>query len=193
MPWLRCIKNLSIATEAAMKYFVLGSFASGLLLYGISILYGVTSSIQIDAVAIALQTQQSNVAVAALVFVLAGLIFKFGAVPFHMWVPDVYQGAATTTTLFIASAPKIAAFVITLRILVAAMPSMQVEWIQLLMVVSILSMFLGNVLAIAQTSFKRCLPILLLRILVIPCWVLLRVRIRAMVIQPPCFILPPMS
>lgn len=150
-------KQSSLATEAAMKYFVLGSLASGLLLYGISILYGVTGSVEIATVGKVLQTHQDIVPVMALIFVLSGLIFKFGAVPFHMWVPDVYQGAATPTTLFIASAPKVAAFAITIRILVQAMPSLQGSWEHMLIVISILSMFLGNILAIAQTNLKRML------------------------------------
>lgn len=148
--------NLSI--EAAMKYIVLGGLASGMLLYGISLLYGVTGSIQLSAVATALQTRTDLVLpITALVFVIAGLMFKFGAVPFHMWVPDVYQGAATPATLYIASAPKIAAFAITVRILVQALPSMAVQWEQILIVISILSMLFGNLLAIAQTNFKRML------------------------------------
>lgn len=145
------------ATEAAMKYFVLGSFASGLLLYGISILYGVTGSIQINTVAQLLQTRQDIVPLLAMIFIMAGIIFKFGAVPFHMWVPDVYQGAPTPTTLFIACAPKVAAFAITVRALVQAMPNLQVSWEHILIVISILSMFFGNVLAIAQYNLKRLL------------------------------------
>jgi NADH-quinone oxidoreductase subunit N len=148
-------KESSVAAEAAMKYFVLGSLASGMLLYGISLFYGVTGDIQLDAVAKVLQSRQDIVPIVALIFVLAGLMFKFGAVPFHMWVPDVYQGSATPTTLFIASAPKIAAFVITVRILVQAMPSLQVSWEHMLILVSILSMFFGNLLAIAQFNLKR--------------------------------------
>ncbi|VVC75222.1 NADH-quinone oxidoreductase subunit N [Aquicella siphonis] len=150
-------KKSSDATEAAMKYFVLGALASGILLYGISLLYGVTGSIQLGAVAGTLQSRDDVVPVVALIFVMAGLIFKFGAVPFHMWVPDVYQGASTPTTLFIASAPKIAAFAITVRILVQAMPSLQNQWELILIVISILSMFLGNLLAIAQVNLKRML------------------------------------
>ena len=103
----------------------------------------------------ALQTQQDFIPLLALVFVLAGLIFKFGAVPFHMWVPDVYQGAPTPVTLFIASAPKVAAFAIIIRILVQAMPSLTVSWEQVLIVVAVLSMFFGNLLAIAQSNLKR--------------------------------------
>jgi NADH-quinone oxidoreductase subunit N len=148
-------KESDLATEAAMKYFVLGGLASGMLLYGISILYGVTGSIQIEAIAHILQTHQDIVPTLGLIFVLAGLVFKFGAVPFHMWVPDVYQGAPTPATLFIASAPKVAAFAITIRLLVQAMPSLSVNWEHALIVVAVLSMFLGNLLAIAQTNLKR--------------------------------------
>ncbi|MBA3660817.1 MAG: NADH-quinone oxidoreductase subunit NuoN [Gammaproteobacteria bacterium] len=150
-------KHSNLATEAAMKYFVLGALASGMFLYGISILYGVTGSIEMDGVANVLKNSQNTVPMLGLIFVLAGLMFKFGAVPFHMWVPDVYQGAGTPTTLFIASAPKVAAFAITLRILVQAMPAMQVNWEHLLIIVAVLSMFFGNVLAIVQSNFKRML------------------------------------
>jgi NADH-quinone oxidoreductase subunit N len=150
-------KDSVVATEAAMKYFVLGAFASGLLLYGISLLYGLTGSIRIDHVASLLGSQQEIVPIVALTFVLAGVAFKFGAVPFHMWVPDVYQGASTPTTLFIASAPKVAAFVMTVRMLVQAMPSLNVNWEYILIVIAILSMGMGNLLAIAQTNLKRML------------------------------------
>jgi NADH-quinone oxidoreductase subunit N len=150
-------KESKLATEAAMKYFVLGSFASGALLYGVSILYGLTGDIKIDVIAQVLQGKHDIVAVVALIFILGGLIFKFGAVPFHMWVPDVYQGASTPTTLFIACAPKVATFAITMRILVGAMPSLDSEWEQMLIVISILSMFFGNLLAIVQSNIKRML------------------------------------
>ncbi|MBV9575337.1 MAG: NADH-quinone oxidoreductase subunit NuoN [Gammaproteobacteria bacterium] len=150
-------KKSQLASEAAMKYFVLGSLASGFLLYGISLLYGVTGSIQADTIAQMLLLRKDVVPLVALIFILSGLVFKFGAVPFHMWVPDVYQGAPTPTTLFIASAPKIAAFVVTLRILVQAMPSLHVNWEHMLILISILSMFFGNLLAIAQTNLKRML------------------------------------
>ena len=148
-------KESQQASEAAMKYFVLGSLASGILLYGISFLYGMTGHIQIDLVAHIFQTEQNAVSMLALIFILAGILFKFGAVPFHMWVPDVYQGAPTPVTLFIASAPKVAAFAITIRFLAQAMPNLHVEWEQILIVASILSMFFGNLLAIAQTNLKR--------------------------------------
>ncbi len=150
-------KESNLAVEAAMKYFVLGSFASGLLLYGISLFYGLTASVEVMTVGHLLQEQVSMAAIVALVFVMAGLIFKFGAVPFHMWVPDVYQGASTPTTLFISSAPKIAAFAISVRILVQALPNLHINWEQMLMVISILSMSFGNLLAIAQSNLKRML------------------------------------
>lgn len=150
-------RESGLATEAAMKYFVLGSLASGLLLYGISLIFGITGSIQMDVIAKVIQTRQDIVPLMAMIFVLGGIIFKFGAVPFHMWVPDVYQGAPTPTTLFIASAPKVAAFAITVRILVQAMPNLSVSWEHILIVISILSMSLGNILAIVQTNLKRML------------------------------------
>ncbi len=154
-------KDSSSATEAAMKYFVMGALASGLLLYGISIVYGVTGSIEIGAIADLIRqipANQNIVVVTGLIFILSGLLFKFGAVPFHMWVPDVYDGAPTSVTLFIASAPKIAAFCITMRILVEAMPgAFTIPWQNILIVVAVLSMFGGNVLAIAQTNIKRML------------------------------------
>jgi len=153
-------KDSADATEAAMKYFVMGALASGMLLYGISMVYGATGVVQILEIGNRLMNVpmgQSSVVILGLVFILAGLIFKLGAVPFHMWVPDVYQGAPTSTTLFIASAPKIAAFGIMMRILVEALPSVQSQWVNMLIVVAVLSMFSGNVLAIAQTNIKRML------------------------------------
>jgi NADH-quinone oxidoreductase subunit N len=153
-------KDSSDATEAAMKYFVMGALAAALLLYGISMVYGATGSIQILQIGNVLQNAtagQNVLAILGLGFILAGLLFKFGAVPFHMWVPDVYQGAPTSMTLFIASAPKIAAFGIMMRILVEALPSLQVQWQHVLIVIAMLSMFSGNLLAIAQTNIKRML------------------------------------
>lgn len=146
-----------VAVEAAMKYFVLGALASGLLLYGISLLYGVTGSIQLDVIGRETLLVQTIVPVVALIFLIGGLAFKFGTVPFHMWVPDVYQGAPTPVTLFLASAPKVAAFALIMRILTKAMPGLQVDWTQILTVLAVLSMFLGNTLAIAQTNIKRML------------------------------------
>jgi NADH-quinone oxidoreductase subunit N len=146
------------ATEAAMKYFVMGALASGMLLYGISLVYGATGSIQLLEIGNLLQNSNPSMVVTlGLCFILAGVMFKFGAVPFHMWVPDVYQGAPTSVTLFIASAPKIAAFGITMRILVEALPTEVLHWQHVLIVIAVLSMFFGNVLAIAQTNIKRML------------------------------------
>lgn len=150
-------KESSDAAEAAMKFFVLGSLATGLLLYGISLLYGLTGSLELHSVAKQLADRSDAAMLVAMVFIIAGLIFKFGAVPFHMWVPDVYQGSPTATTLFIASAPKIAAFAITVRILQQALPGLQSSWIPMLIAISIASMLFGNLVAIAQTNIKRML------------------------------------
>ncbi len=152
-------KNSGVASEAAMKYFVTGALASGLLLYGISMLYGITGSIEISTLGTVLQSglHQDKVVMLALIFILSGLLFKLGAVPFHMWVPDVYDGAPTSVTLFIASAPKIASFCILMRVLVQAMPMMNATWSLVLAAAAILSMFAGNLLAIAQTNIKRML------------------------------------
>jgi NADH-quinone oxidoreductase subunit N len=147
------------ATEAAMKYFVLGALASGFLLYGLSMLYGATGSLEMSEVFKAIGTGQINkgVLILGVVFVVAGLGFKLGAVPFHMWVPDVYQGAPTAVTLLIGGAPKLAAFAITIRLLVEGMLGLAVDWQQMLIVLSVGSMLLGNVAAIAQTNLKRML------------------------------------
>ena len=147
------------ATEAAMKYFVLGSLASGLLLYGMSMVYGATGTLEIGGVAQALHLGVANktVLVFGLVFMVAGVAFKFGAVPFHMWVPDVYQGAPTPITLFIASAPKLAAFAMALRLLVYGLFELAGHWQQMLLILAVLSIALGNLAAIAQTNIKRML------------------------------------
>lgn len=153
-------KTSKVATEASMKYFVMGALAAGLLLYGISMVYGATGRIEIGGLAPLIQnanSQNQAFILLGLVFILAGIIFKFGAIPFHMWVPDVYEGAPTSVTLFISSAPKIAAFTITMRILVEALPSLAINWQPILVVIAILSMFGGNLLAIAQTNIKRML------------------------------------
>ena len=147
------------ATEAAMKYFVLGALASGFLLYGLSMMYGATGSLDIGEVFKAIGTGHINKAVLVfgVVFVVAGLAFKLGVVPFHMWVPDVYQGAPTAVTLLIAGAPKLAAFAITIRLLVEGMSGMADHWQQMLVVLSVASMALGNLAAIAQSNLKRML------------------------------------
>ena len=147
------------ATEAAMKYFVLGALASGFLLYGLSMMYGATGSLEIPKVFNAIHGGQINpqVLTFGVVFVVAGLAFKLGLVPFHMWVPDVYQGAPTAVTLLIAGAPKLAAFAITIRILVEGLSSLANDWQQMLIVLSVGSMAIGNLAAIAQTNLKRML------------------------------------
>jgi NADH-quinone oxidoreductase subunit N len=153
-------RDSGICTEAAMKYFIISAIASGMLLYGLSMLYGATQSIEINAVATAVATSsltQQVVLSFGLVFVVVGIAFKLGAVPFHMWVPDVYEGAPSSVTLFIASAPKIAGLALAIRLLVNALPGLHVEWHELLMVIALLSMGLGNIVAIVQTNFKRML------------------------------------
>ena len=147
------------ATEAAMKYFVLGALASGFLLYGLSMMYGATGSLDISEVFKAIGTGRPNqgVMILAVVFIVAGLAFKLGAVPFHMWVPDVYHGAPTAVTLLIGAAPKLAAFAITIRLLVEGMLGRAADWQQMLVVLAVGSMLLGNVVAIAQTNLKRML------------------------------------
>ncbi|MBB3212412.1 NADH-quinone oxidoreductase subunit N [Herbaspirillum sp. Sphag1AN] len=152
-------RNSVAATEAAMKYFVLGALASGFLLYGISMLYGATGSLELNEVfrAIVSGAVDRTVLVFGVVFVVAGLAFKLGAVPFHMWVPDVYQGAPTPVTLLIGGAPKLAAFAITFRLLVEGLLPLALDWQQMLTVLAVLSIVIGNLTAIAQTNIKRML------------------------------------
>jgi NADH-quinone oxidoreductase subunit N len=152
-------RDSALATEAAMKYFVLGALASGLLLYGMSMLYGTTGTLDINEIAAALLNMPGVpfVLVLALVFIVAGLAFKLGVVPFHMWIPDVYQGAPTVVTLLVGSAPKLAAFAIAIRLLVEALLPLAFDWQQMLAVMAIASMLLGNLAAIAQTNLKRML------------------------------------
>lgn len=152
-------RDNTMATEAAMKYFVLGALASGFLLYGLSMMYGATGSLDHGEVFDAIQTGRINKGVLTfgVVFVVAGLAFKLGVVPFHMWVPDVYHGAPTAATLLVAGAPKLAAFGITIRLLHEAMNGLAVDWQQMLMVLSVASMAVGNLVAIAQTNLKRML------------------------------------
>lgn len=152
-------RDNATASEAAMKYFVLGALASGFLLYGLSMMYGATGSLDIGQVFKAINTGQvkQQVLVFGLVFIVAGLGFKLGVVPFHMWVPDVYQGAPTSITLMIGGAPKLAAFAITIRLLVEGLLPLALDWQQMLAVLSVGSLLVGNLAAIAQTNLKRML------------------------------------
>ncbi|MEI8362666.1 MAG: NADH-quinone oxidoreductase subunit NuoN [Betaproteobacteria bacterium] len=147
------------ATEAAMKYFVLGALASGMLLYGMSMVYGMTGSLNITDINMSLMSEPKihTVLVLGLVFIVAGLAFKLGAVPFQMWVPDVYEGSPTAVTLLISSVPKLAAFAFIIRMLVQALPSLFADWQQMLMIMAVLSIVIGNITAIAQTNLKRML------------------------------------
>jgi NADH-quinone oxidoreductase subunit N len=151
------------ATEAGMKYFVLGALASGFLLYGLSMVYGATGSLDLAEVAQAIAggtetlKGSAQVLVLGLVFVVAGLAFKLGAVPFHMWIPDVYHGAPTAITLLIGGAPKLAAFAMVIRLLTEGLQAMAVDWQQMLVVLSVLSLLVGNLAAVMQTNLKRLL------------------------------------
>jgi NADH-quinone oxidoreductase subunit N len=156
-------RDSTASTEAAMKYFVLGALASGLLLYGMSMIYGATGSLTFTDIAgqtaslAAGSSSAHTLLVFGLVFVVAGVAFKLGVVPFHMWIPDVYQGATTAVTLVIGTAPKIAAFAMALRLLVNGLPALAPDWQQMLVVLAVLSMALGNLAAIAQSNLKRML------------------------------------
>ncbi|MEG0938108.1 MULTISPECIES: NADH-quinone oxidoreductase subunit NuoN [unclassified Comamonas] len=152
-------RDNTAAVEAAMKYFVLGAMASGFLLYGMSMLYGATGSLDIGQVFKAIYSGEikHQVLVFGLVFVVAGLAFKLGVVPFHMWVPDVYQGAPTAITALIGGAPKLAAFAMTIRLLVDGLLPLAVDWQQMLMVLAVCSLLVGNLAGLQQTSLKRML------------------------------------
>lgn len=151
------------ASEAAMKYFVLGAIASGMLLYGMSILYGLSGSLMLSdiATAVAASSGEGNAQhlglIFGLVFIVVALAFKLGAVPFHMWVPDVYQGSPTPVTSLIGTAPKLAGFAMLMRLMVEALGGLQADWQQMLMVIAVLSLAVGNIIAIAQTNLKRML------------------------------------
>jgi NADH-quinone oxidoreductase subunit N len=152
-------RDHATSTEAAMKYFVLGAMASGFLLYGLSMLYGATGSLDIGTVFKVISTGRvkHQVLVFGLIFIVAGLAFKLGAAPFHMWIPDVYQGAPTSVTIMIGSAPELAAFAICIRLLVEGLMPLAIEWQQMLAVLAIASLMIGNLAAIAQTNLKRML------------------------------------
>lgn len=147
------------AAEAAMKYFVLGALASGMLLYGMSMLYGLTGSLQLDQIAQVIAKGELNHALLSfsLAFILAGLAFKLGAVPFHVWLPDVYQGAPSSMTLLMGTAPKIAGFALLMRLLTEGLGGLHADWQIILIVFAILSMGFGNIVAISQTNIKRML------------------------------------
>lgn len=152
-------RDSAVATEAAMKYFILGSIASGMLLYGMSIIYGITGSLALNEIALAVAsgTGDNTILSFGTVFLVIGIGFKFGAVPFHMWLPDVYHGAPTAMTLFIAAAPKVAAFAMIIRLLAEGLLDLQHYWQDMLVMLAVLSMIIGNVVAIAQSNLKRML------------------------------------
>jgi len=152
-------RDSALSTEAAMKYFVLGGFASGVLLYGMSILYGVSGSLDIGGISQYLNTHPGFNAplMLGMVFIIVALAFKFGAVPFHMWVPDIYHGAPTVVTAFIGTAAKLAAFGFMMRLMVEGMGALQASWQDILIILAVLSLGIGNIVAIAQTNIKRML------------------------------------
>jgi NADH-quinone oxidoreductase subunit N len=152
-------RESGIAAESAIKYFVLGSMASGTLLYGMSIVYGVTGSLELGAIAgAAHHGLGGNIGlIFGIAFLIVGVGFKFGAVPFHMWIPDVYEGSPTCVTVFIGTASKLAAFALAMRLLPEALAGSQADWSQMLVVLAVLSMAIGNIVAIAQTNIKRML------------------------------------
>lgn len=151
-------RDSKICIEAAMKYFVIGAVASGILLYGFSLIFGATHSLEIPAIAAANLTGPNQALfLIGLVFAVVAVAFKLGAVPFHMWVPDVYQGAPTSVTLFIGGVAKISAFALAIRLITEALPGLVIQWQLLLIVISLLSMAVGNIAAIIQTNLKRML------------------------------------
>jgi NADH-quinone oxidoreductase subunit N len=150
-------RESSIAAESAMKYFVLGAIASGALLYGMSMIYGLTGTLNLEEIAVRVHEPAGPGIVFGLVFLVVGVAFKLGAVPFHMWLPDVYEGAPTSVTLFISTAPKIAYFALALRLLAHGLSGSTVEWSQMLSALAVLTLIVGNVVAIVQTNLKRML------------------------------------
>jgi NADH-quinone oxidoreductase subunit N len=150
-------RDSAIAAESAMKYFVLGAIASGALLYGMSLIYGLTGSLELQRIAIVLQAPSSLGVILGLTFIVVAVAFKQGAVPFHMWLPDVYEGAPTSVTLFVGTLPKIAYFALALRLLTYGFSGEVTEWTQMLTPLAVLTLILGNVVAIVQTNLKRML------------------------------------
>ena len=150
-------RDCGISAESAMKYFVLGAIASGTLLYGMSLIYGLTGTLELEQIAVRLHSPASLGVILGLVFIVVAVAFKLGAVPFHMWLPDVYEGSPTSVTLFIGTAPKIAYFALTLRLLAHGLGGITAEWSQMLSVLAILSLIVGNTVALVQTNMKRML------------------------------------
>jgi NADH-quinone oxidoreductase subunit N len=150
-------RDSGIAAEAAVKYFVLGAISSGVLLYGMSMLYGLTGTLDLDQLSLAVRQRPDAALIIGVAFVVASIAFKFGAVPFHMWVPDVYQGAPTSVTLNIATVSNLGSFALILRLLTHGLAGAPAIWSQMLMAVGVLSMLVGNLGAIAQTNMKRML------------------------------------
>jgi NADH-quinone oxidoreductase subunit N len=150
-------RESGVSAEAAMKYFVLGSIASGTLLYGMSLIYGLTGTLALDVIAATLVGEPSLGLILGLVFIVVATAFKFGAAPFHMWVPDVYHGAPTSVTLLVATVPKIASFALAFRLLSHGLGELSASWTQMLAIIAVLSLALGNVVAIAQTNLRRML------------------------------------
>jgi NADH-quinone oxidoreductase subunit N len=150
-------RDCGISAEAAMKYFVLGAIASGALLYGMSLIYGLTGTLDLGELAVRLSTPTSLGVLMGIVFIVVAVAFKLGTVPFHMWLPDVYEGAPTSVTLFIGTVPKIAYFALALRLLAQGLGGLSLEWTQMLAILAVLTLVVGNVVAIVQTNLKRML------------------------------------
>ena len=150
-------RDSGIAAESAMKYFVLGAIASGALLYGMSLIYGLTGTLDLTQIAARLHAPLHPGVILGLTFIVVAVAFKLGAVPFHMWLPDVYEGAPTSVTLFIATVPKIAYFALTLRLVAYGLAGMEAQWSQMLAALAVLTLVVGNVVAIVQTNIKRML------------------------------------
>jgi NADH-quinone oxidoreductase subunit N len=150
-------RDSGVAAESAMKYFVLGAIASGALLYGMSLIYGLTGTLSLGELALMASGEPSLGVIMGLVFIVVGVAFKFGAAPFHMWVPDVYHGAPTAVTLFVSTAPKIASFALAFRLLAYGLGGVDADWQDMLAILAALSLVIGNLVAIAQTNMKRML------------------------------------
>jgi len=150
-------RDSGISAESAMKYFVLGAIASGALLYGMSLIYGLTGTLDLGELAVRLSTPTSLGVLMGVVFIVVAVAFKLGAVPFHMWLPDVYEGAPTSVTLFIGTVPKIAYFALALRLLAQGLGGLSLEWTQMLAILAVLTLVVGNVVALVQTNLKRML------------------------------------